>query len=251
MTSGRVLFDARGLPGDPAFDVALGPVLLRCGLGDAEEIVWVHHPAPTAAFSRRDTRRPGFAGAAAAARRVGFTPVVRPQGGRLAAYHGGSVVVDHVVRTSDPHAGMQDRFRRYAEAYASVLGGLGADVRVGRVAGEYCPGDFSLNIGGTRKVAGAAQRVTRHGWLFSTVVQAAGGAVLREVLTAAYAELGYDLEPGTVGALEDAAPVGPRDVAAAVMSLYTAETPLPVVLPPAGLLAEVEAEAATRRVPPP
>lgn len=49
------------------------------------------------------------------------------------------------------------------------------EARVGQVDGEYCPGEFSINVGGRAKVVGSAQRVTGTGALFSTVVQVVVG----------------------------------------------------------------------------
>ncbi|GAB1692479.1 biotin/lipoate A/B protein ligase family protein [Krasilnikovia sp. M28-CT-15] len=188
--------------GGPAHDVALGPLLLRHGLGRARDILRVYSPEPTAAFSRRDTLRPGHAGAADAVRGLGFTPVVRPQGGSLAAYHQGSVVIDHVHRAERASPDPVERFQRFAELHAALLVRLGVPARIGPVAGEYCPGEYSINAAGV-KIVGSAQRVTRDGWLFSTVIQVCGTRRLREVLTAAYRELGYDFEPATVGTLAD------------------------------------------------
>jgi octanoyl-[GcvH]:protein N-octanoyltransferase len=208
--------------GDPAYDMALGPQLLRDGLGDARDILRIYSPQPTAAFSRRDTLRPGYQRAADAVERYGFAPVVRPQGGSLAAYHPGSVVVDHVHRAPGEPLQPVERFQRFAAMHAEVLTALGADARIGPVPGEYCPGDYSINAGGA-KIVGSAQRVTRDGWLFSTVIQVGGAARLREVLTPAYAALGYDFEPHTVGALEDTVPgVTAPAVVAAVRAAYAA-----------------------------
>jgi lipoate-protein ligase A len=219
-----------GLPGDPAFAAALGPVLLRRGLGGADDVIRVHVPGPTAAFSRRDTRRDGFRAAVAAARELGFEAVVRPNGGLLAAYHAGSVVVDHVVRTSQPLE-VEGRFASFARLHAAALAGLGVDVRIGMVPEEYCPGEYSLNVGGRAKIAGSAQRITRDGWLFSTVFQVTGSGELREVLDRAYRELGYPFDPATVGCLEDTGtPVTPREVADLVAAAYGA--PEEVAVPP-------------------
>jgi octanoyl-[GcvH]:protein N-octanoyltransferase len=206
---------------DPDYDVALGPRLLREGRDDAGEILRIYSPAPTAAFSRRDTLRPGYERAAGAARRLGFAPVVRPQGGSLAAYHRGSVVIDHVHRAPDASLATVGRFREFAARHAAVLTGLGVDARIGAVPGEYCPGEYSINAGGVRKIVGSAQRVTRDGWLFSTVIQVGGTERLREVLTAAYRELGYDFDPHSVGSIEDtAAAVTVEAVTAAMLDAY-------------------------------
>ena len=235
-----VVLAGDAVAGGPAYDVALGPLLLRLGLGDAREILRIYTPDPTAAFSRRDTLRPGYERAADSARRLGFIPVVRPQGGSLAAYHRGSVVVDHVYRTPNPSGGPVERFRQFAALHAATLTGLGVDARIGAVAGEYCPGEYSVNVGGTRKIIGSAQRVTRDGWLFSSVVQVTGAVRLREVLTVAYAELGYDFEPATVGAVEDDVPgVTVQAVAAAFSEAYGASGPTARL--PDELRAELEA----------
>ena len=214
----------------PDRDVALGPLLLRRGLGDESDVLRVYSPEPTAAFSRRDTLRPGFPAAREAVRRLGFAPVVRPQGGSLAAYHRGSVVVDHVHRAAGEPIDPVERFQRFAALHAGLLTGLGVDARIGPVPGEYCPGEYSINAGGM-KIVGSAQRVTRDGWLFSTVIQVAGTERLREVHTAAYAALGYEFEPATAGAIEDVVrTVSVADVSAAVLAAYRLAGP-PVSLP--------------------
>ncbi|GAB1641293.1 biotin/lipoate A/B protein ligase family protein [Krasilnikovia sp. MM14-A1259] len=221
--------------GGPAHDVALGPLLLRHGVGEARDILRIYSPEPTAAFSRRDTRRPGYPAAADAVRRFGFAPVVRPQGGSLAAYHQGSVVVDHVHRAEQAAPDPVARFRRFAEMHAELLVWLGAPARIGPVAGEYCPGEYSINAGGM-KIVGSAQRVTRDGWLFSTVIQVTGSGRLREVLNGAYRELGYDFEPATVGAVDDVVSgVTVQAVTAAVRAAYGLTGP--VVPVPAALQA--------------
>jgi octanoyl-[GcvH]:protein N-octanoyltransferase len=207
--------------GGPSYDVTLGTVLLRHGLGDSTDILRVYSPEPTAAFSRRDRLRPGFARAVRAARDHGFEPVIRSAGGRLAAYHSGGVVVEHVHRRADPQLGIGARFEEYATLIANLLTGFGLDARIGEVPGEYCPGPFSVNAAGTTKIVGSAQRVTREGWLFSSVIQVVGSASLAAVLTDASAALGYDFDPGSVGSVEDFVPgVTAADVARAVRERY-------------------------------
>lgn len=237
-----VMLEDQPLAGGPAHDAVLGPVLLARGLDDAREIVRIHRPEPTAAFSRRDTRRPGFDRAAAACRELGFEPVVRPQGGQLAAYHRGSVVIDHVVRESNPSAGLRGRFERFAELHSAVLAGMGLDARIGELPGEYCPGEFSVNAAGAVKIVGSAQRITRDGWLFSTVIQVTGSEAIREVLTRAYDEIGYELDPLTIGSVEDFLPgITAGAVEWALTSEYTAILAADPGRIPAGILEEVAA----------
>jgi len=241
----RVLLDSPPLAGGPAHDVALGPALLQvAALRDAEEVVRIHSPSPTAAFSRRDTLRPGYADAVDSVRRWGFEPVVRFAGGSLAAYHRGSVVVDHVRRTSGVDLAVEERFGEYAERLVGVLRALGVDARIGQVPDEYCPGAFSVNGGGVVKLAGSAQRVTRNGWVFSTVVQVTDAVRLRPPLVAASAALGYPLDPATIGGVEDLRPGTTADeVACALGDAWSdADTEVVTTLPD-DLLAAVDGVA--------
>lgn len=230
------------LPGGPPHDVALGPVLLARGIDKATEMVRIYRPEPTAAFSRRDTLQAGFDRAADTAREFGFTAVVRPQGGRLAAYHRGSVVIDHVLREANPQAGLKKRFEHYAELHARVLRGFGLDARIGELAGEYCPGEHSINASGLSKIVGSAQRVTRDGWLFSSVIQVTDSHSIREMLSKAYAEIGYQLDPTTIGSMDDHLPgVTAEAVAEDLRRAYVAT--LDAV--PAQLSAEILREVAS------
>ena len=133
----------------------------------------LYRPAPTLAFGRLDVLRPGFAAAAAAAREHGFEPVVRAPGGHAVAYHDGCLVIDELLPSADPIAGMQERFAQSGEVLAEALRGLGVDARVGRVPGEFCPGDFTVNARGAVKLVGTAQRVVRRASLLAASVAVA------------------------------------------------------------------------------
>jgi lipoate-protein ligase A len=188
--------------------------LALSGAPGAEARLRVHSPRPTAAFSRIDSLKPGFARAEDAARAHGFAPVVRPAGGRLAAYHEAALVLDLVAPHPDGRHDTRGRFRAAAESLAGGLRELGVDARVGPVPGEYCPGEFSVNAGGATKLVGTAQRLTSRGYLFSAVVLVADPEPVRAVLSDAYAALEFGWEPATVGCVADsAAGVTVEDVA--------------------------------------
>jgi hypothetical protein len=53
------------------------------------------------------------------------------------------------------------------------------------------------------KLVGTAQRVVAGAWLFSSVVVVSGSPALRAVTTNVYRELGMELDPSTVGSVED------------------------------------------------
>ena len=166
----------------------------------------VVRPRPTAAFSRRDTLSSGYPQAAAAVRRHGFEPVIRPAGGHLAAYHEGALILDVLARHPDPAADIEHRFRTFGQAIASALSTLGIDARVGPVPGEYCPGRFSVNAGGRTKLAGTAQRLTRGSFLLTAIVLVTDPEPVRAVLAEAYPHLGLNYDPATVGCVSDHVP---------------------------------------------
>jgi len=74
------------------------------------------------------------------------------------------------------------------------------------VPGEYCPGEFSVNARGATKLVGTAQRLTKHGYLFSVVVLVGDPEPVRAVLAATYPLLGLEWDPATVGAVTDEVP---------------------------------------------
>ncbi len=192
---------------EPALDVALPHALV--GLvaeGRHRPVVRCYRPAATVAFGRRDSFLAGFADAAAAARRRGFTPVIRGAGGRAAAYDPGCLVFDEVMAAEESIAGIHDRFAADARRQADALSALGVDARVGEVPGEYCPGEFTVNARGRVKLIGAAQRIVRGAWLLSSVVVVEGAPLLRAVLEDVYVALGLEWDPATVGDVSSESP---------------------------------------------
>ena len=211
--------------GDPVEDLHAGIELL--GLvrsGERPPTLRRDRPDPTLAFGQRDVRLPGYAAAAEAAASAGFAPVVRKAGGRAAAYHRGTLIVDHVEPAPEAMVGHQDRFRILGELYASALRSLGIDAGVGEIPGEYCPGQYSVHgtpapgasrqvpsgpgttPAGRVKLVGTAQRVVAGAWLFSSVFVVEDSAPIRGVLTDVYAALGLPFDPSTAGAAEDLVP---------------------------------------------
>jgi octanoyl-[GcvH]:protein N-octanoyltransferase len=206
--------------GEPALDVALPHAVLDLlAAGRRPALLRCYRPRATVAFGRRDVFLPGFATAAAAARRHGFTPVIRGAGGRAAAYDEGSLIFDEVMSADGSQ--IRDRFAADADRHARVLRRLGVDARVGEVPGEYCPGEFSVNARGRVKLVGAAERIVRGAWLHSSVIVVEGAARVRTVLSDVYAALGLEWDPSTVGDIASEAPaIGIEDVRAALLSEY-------------------------------
>jgi octanoyl-[GcvH]:protein N-octanoyltransferase len=145
---------------------------------------------------------PGYAEAVDAARAAGFGSVTRLAGGRAAVFHEGTLELAHAVPDPDPRPGIHERFEAEASLIAEALQSLGVDARLGEVPGEYCPGRWSVNAGGRRKLAGIGQRVIHGGAHVGTVVVVEDAESIRRVLEPVYAALRLDWDPATVGAAE-------------------------------------------------
>jgi lipoate-protein ligase A len=208
--------------GDPVLEVALAGALLDAvARGEHGPTLRSYRPPPTVAFGRQDAFLAGFPAAAEAARLHGFTPALRAPGGHAAAYDEGCLVIDEIMPEREPIKGIRDRFADEAERQAEVLRRLGIDARIGKVAGEYCPGDFTVSARGKTKLIGTAQRIVRGAWLFSSVVVVERPARVRAVLEETYAALELDWDPRTVGAVEEEAPgLTVADVERALLENY-------------------------------
>ena len=202
MRSLSVLHDS--FPDDPALDTAVSrAVMHRVAAGELPETLRLARPAAVVAFAKRDALAPGYARALAAARARGFGAVLRLAGGRAAIFHEGTLELAHAVPDPDPKAGIHARFEATATLIAAALRGLGADARVGEVPGEYCPGRWSVNAAGERKLAGIGQRVVAGGSHTGAVIVVEGAERIREVLGPVYAALELEWDPRTVGAVAD------------------------------------------------
>ncbi|MEO5778661.1 MAG: lipoate--protein ligase family protein [Arthrobacter oryzae] len=213
-----------GAAGDLDFAIEL---LHKVKTGQAGPMLRLYRPAPTVAFGQRDANLPGFDAAAQACRGLGFEPLVRKAGGRAAAYHEGTLVVDHLEPSTDAIAGAKGRFSFFGELLAEALRNAGVDAAVGEIPGEYCPGEFSVHgkdpLDPERriKLIGTAQRVVSGGWLFSSVIVVENSAPIRAVLEASYAALGLDWDPATAGAVNDLVPhLDVATIEASVLEIY-------------------------------
>jgi octanoyl-[GcvH]:protein N-octanoyltransferase len=237
-------------PAEPVLDIALTHALLAdVARGRRAPALRVFRPGPTAAFGRLDALLPGFARACAAARARELTPVLRSVGGHAAVFADRCVVVEQIAHEQDATAGLQARFEDQSRRVRDALAALGADARIGELAGEYCPGAHSINVGGRLKVVGIAQRMVRHGAATSAVVVVGGGAELRAAIASIYAALELPVELATAGALdEELDGVGVEDVSARLLDGYGAERLEPRDVD-ADLLAAARALVPRHRVP--
>ncbi|AZU02280.1 lipoate--protein ligase family protein [Brevibacterium linens ATCC 9172] len=234
----------------PVEELAFARVLLdSVKAGRRGATLRMYRPAPTLAFGARDRFLPGFATAVEAARDHGFTPALRSLGGRAAAYHPGSLVIDHIEPSDSFITNTNARFAGFGQDYVEVLRRLGIDARLGEIPGEYCPGEHSVNVAGRIKAIGTAQRVVSGAWLFSSSVVVEDPNPIRAVLTDVEAALGIDWDPSTGGSISEIHPEVTIDsVAEAFAAYYSDANPHTPLSPTAEELAEVAAHADKHRL---
>jgi octanoyl-[GcvH]:protein N-octanoyltransferase len=194
----------QGFPDRPAFGTAVSrAILTRVARGELPPILRLHRPGPTLAFSRQDAAGRGYRAAVRAAREAGFEPVLRLAGGRAAVYHHGTLACSWAVPDRLPAGRTFERFRELAELLAGALQRLGVEARVGEVPGEYCPGAWSVNARGQRKLVGIGQRIVAGAAHRGAVIVVSGSEGIRDVLVPVYEALDLAWNPETVGSVED------------------------------------------------
>jgi lipoate-protein ligase A len=194
----------RAFPGEAAYDVAVSrALLLGAADGTQPECLRLYRPDDVVAFSVSDSSRPGFGSAVAAARAAGFDAALRLAGGTAAVFHRDAIAFAWCLPAADARREIRARFERVSAWVAAALRRLGVDARVGEVEGEYCPGDYSVNAGGRRKLMGVGQRIVQGAAHVGGVLVVDGSARVRAALAPVYAALGLEWRPETAGSVAD------------------------------------------------
>jgi lipoate-protein ligase A len=195
--------------GSAAADRAITQELLeRVARGEIEGAIRIWRPVPALALSRLDELRPGADAARVAAEAAGFNAIRRVSGGHAVVLGPGSFCVGF-AEPSHTFEGTDVRYERLSAALIAALGTLGIAAERGELAGEWCPGSWSIRAGGV-KLAGLAQRAVKGAAWVDAVLDLAPDSESRELLGEVYGELNLPLEPSTLGSVSEL--VG-RDVA--------------------------------------
>ncbi|MFW2340303.1 MAG: lipoyl protein ligase domain-containing protein [Acidimicrobiia bacterium] len=191
----------------PSLDTAVSHALLRHAAEiSTTETLRIYRPTEVVAFGKRDAVAAGFQLAVRSARVAGYESVVRLAGGRAAVFHQETIAFGWTIPCSDPRTGISERFKRLSGLLVKTFRDLGADARIGEVPGEYCPGEFSINLDGTSKVMGVGQRLIAGAVHVGGVIVVDGGSLIADVLVPVYRDLGVDWNPLTSGDLRSAVP---------------------------------------------
>lgn len=207
-----------GFPAPGPMDVAVSrSILAAVADGEMGSVFRLHTPGPVVAFGRSDRADPGYADAVRASSAHGFSPVERLAGGRAAVFHESTLAFSWAIPDPEPRLRTVERFATVADVIAEALRSLDVDARIGELPGEYCPGAWSINVGGRVKVMGVGQRLVRNAAHVGGVVVVDDGHRVRDVLTPVYRALAIDWKSATAGSLADSVPgLTNREVATAI-----------------------------------
>lgn len=178
-------------------------LMRRVARGQLAPTARMHRTGPILAFGRLDKLRPGYAGAVRISRELGYEPIERLAGGRAAVFHEGTISFSMAMRSRGGASETHPRFVLMAGIIETALRSLGVEAHVGEVAGEYCPGDYSVNARRERKLAGIGQRVITGGAHIGGVIVVRGAGAIREVLEPVYEALELEWIPATTGSIAD------------------------------------------------
>lgn len=186
---------------DPVLDTALSSALLhRVASGEIGPTLRLFTPGRMVAFGGQDRARPGYAEAVDSVAGLGFTAVERVAGGRAAALHEGTIAFAWSTPHQDPRVDIEARFETISSIVVDALNRLGIVGSIGEIAGEYCPGRFSVHTDG-RKVMGVGQRLVKSAAHVGGVLAVHSADLINRPLIPAYRALGYDWNPDVTGAI--------------------------------------------------
>jgi lipoate-protein ligase A len=192
------------IAGSPADDQAISRELLeRVARGELDGAVRIWAPVPAVALSRLDQLRPGADAARATAARAGIDAVTRVTGGHAVVVGAGSFCVGF-AEPAVTFEGTQERYERLTAALIDAFAAVGVIAVRGELAGEWCPGSWSISSGGV-KLAGLAQRAIKGAAWTDAVVELAPDATSRPLLTEVYTALELPLDQRTIGSVSERA----------------------------------------------
>jgi octanoyl-[GcvH]:protein N-octanoyltransferase len=192
-------------------------LLLRVADGELPETMRITRPPAMVAFGRQDVATARYPNAVAAARSTGFEAIERLAGGRAAVFHEQTLAIAHARPDRDPQAHIYSRFEEASEWIRAAVARLGVDARVGEVPGEYCPGGYSVNARGEKKLAGIGQKLIKGAGHLGGVLVVENGARVRGALVPVYQALGLEWNPSTASSVADEAAGITLDDAEAVL----------------------------------
>jgi lipoate-protein ligase A len=199
---------------NPPLDIAVSKALLdRISLGEENDTLRIYLPPKVIAFGAQDIASEGFNSAKFASRSKGFESIRRIVGGRAIAMSESTIAFSLIQKSDNPRSGIIPRFIAISNSLRAVLKNLGIDANIGKVDGEYCPGDFSVNARHMKKIIGIGQRIASRATYIGGVIVLENHMLIKDILSNIYSHLAIEWDPDTVGSIsEEIGPVSVENV---------------------------------------
>ncbi|MGI9665574.1 MAG: lipoyl protein ligase domain-containing protein [Acidimicrobiia bacterium] len=220
------------LSGDAALDTATSRAILqRATNGELPEILQIGFPHRVMAFGKHDTLSNGFERAVELAVSHGYEPTVRIAGGRAVVFSPTILRFAWTMATDEPAKKMRARFSMLSDAVVASLAALGVAGEIGEVPNEYCAGEYSVHVLGSRKVMGVGQRLSRSAAQIGGMIVVSDPDDINEVLVPVYAALGVPMDPNATGSVADVTQVSPDDLAdSLIASIAAGRSIMPTII---------------------
>ncbi|MBI52166.1 MAG: hypothetical protein CL779_02990 [Chloroflexi bacterium] len=188
----------------PGFDIAISRTLLdQVSLNQYPSVLRVYKGTEQIAFGPSDVRNDGYDSAVSYLKKKKFSAVNRLTGGHAVIFHPGTLIFGWMFHDLQARLKMHYYFELVSNFFQSIINDFGLNCFVGEVDGEYCSGQYSLNLDKKVKVAGIAQRIVNRAVYIGGFIAINNSDLIKEMLIPIYKDLGIKWDPQTVGALND------------------------------------------------
>ena len=189
---------------EPGFDIAISRTLLDCvSLNQYTSVLRAYKGTEQIAFGPSDARNEGYESAVSYLKKKNFSAVNRLTGGHAVTFHPGTLIFGWMFHDLQARFRMHYYFELVSNFFQSVINDFGLNCFVGEIDGEYCSGQYSLNLDKKVKIGGIAQRIVNRAVYIGGFIAINNSNLIKEMLIPIYKDLGINWDPQTVGALSD------------------------------------------------
>ncbi|MBR74445.1 MAG: hypothetical protein CL872_05875 [Dehalococcoidaceae bacterium] len=189
---------------NPGLDIAVSRTLLSgVSANQYPSILRVYRGIEQIAFGPADVRNKGYNAAVSYAKQQKFSTVNRLTGGHAVTFHSGTLVFAWMFNDLDARLKMHYYFDLVSNFFQNIVNEFGLDCFVGEIDGEYCSGEYSLNLDNKVKIAGIAQRIVNKAVYIGGFIAINNSNLIKKMLIPIYKDLGIKWNPQTVGSLAD------------------------------------------------
>ena len=189
---------------EPGFDIAVSRTLLdQVSSRQYPSVLRAYKGIEQIAFGPSDVRNDGYDSAVSYLKEKNFSAVNRLTGGHAVTFHPGTLIFGWMFHDLQARFRMHHYFELVSNFFQSVISDFGLNCFVGEIDGEYCSGQYSLNLDKKVKIAGIAQRIVNRAVYIGGFIAINNSDLIKAMLIPIYKNLGINWDPQTVGALND------------------------------------------------